>query len=262
MAFTRHEHDNVDAVHVSTIPWHHWYSLDPTDCPQSLSDHGHQQPLDTYGSSLHQEPLADRYCTRAHSNSSQQQQQQCFALDTVDSAAGSHLETAPIHISGFNYHSDTPFLTTLYGQDGTVYSDTPSPISAISLPERPTSRTSSSARPFYHRHGLPRRHQTSEDGRANDDDIFQNAERCVFSSVVGRPDMPEPAPRPGGPKLKFTPDDDTLLVQLKETKDLTWKQIADFFPGRSSGTLQVRYCTKLKSKEMVWTESLVSHQCG
>jgi hypothetical protein len=27
---------------------------------------------------------------------------------------------------------------------------------------------------------------------------------------------------------------------------LAWKQIAEFFPGRSSGTLQVRYCTKLK----------------
>ena len=262
MAFTRHEHDNVGAVHVSTLPWHHWYFLDPTDCQQSLSHHGHQQPLDTYGSSFYQERLADRYCTRAYSYPSQQQQQQCFALDTVDSAAESQLETAPTHISGFDYHSDTPFPTTLYGQGGTAYSNRPSPILAISLAERPTSRTSSSARPFYHYHGLPRRHRTSEGGNVNDDDVFHNAEHCVISSVVGRPDMPEPAPRPSGPKLKFTPDDDILLVQLKETKDLTWKQIAEFFPGRSSGTLQVRYCTKLKGKEMVWTESLVSHQCG
>jgi hypothetical protein len=38
---------------------------------------------------------------------------------------------------------------------------------------------------------------------------------------------------------------------------LTWKQIADFFPGRSSGTLQVRYCTKLKAKTTVWTDEMV-----
>jgi hypothetical protein len=66
--------------------------------------------------------------------------------------------------------------------------------------------------------------------------------------------MPTPAQRPRGPKLKFTPEDDQLLVDLKENKNLTWKQIADFFPGRSSGTLQVRYCTKLKAKTTQWTE--------
>jgi hypothetical protein len=70
--------------------------------------------------------------------------------------------------------------------------------------------------------------------------------------------MPPPAPRPKGPKLKFTPEDDQLLVDLKEKKNLTWKQIADFFPGRSSGTLQVRYCTKLKAKTTNWTDEMVS----
>ncbi|KAJ5156206.1 hypothetical protein N7492_009009 [Penicillium capsulatum] len=77
-------------------------------------------------------------------------------------------------------------------------------------------------------------------------------------SVVGQPGMPEPAPRPRGPKLKFTPDEDALLVDLKEDKNLTWKQIADFFPGRSSGTLQVRYCTKLKAKDVNWSDEMVS----
>ncbi|KAK4668887.1 uncharacterized protein QC764_711440 [Podospora pseudoanserina] len=73
-------------------------------------------------------------------------------------------------------------------------------------------------------------------------------------SVVGQAGMPAPAPRPRGPKLKFTPEDDQLLIDLKENKSLTWKQIADFFPGRSSGTLQVRYCTKLKAKTTQWTD--------
>jgi len=76
-------------------------------------------------------------------------------------------------------------------------------------------------------------------------------------SVVGQEGMPPPAPRPRGPKLKFTPEDDQLLVDLKEKKNLTWKQIADFFPGRSSGTLQVRYCTKLKAKTTVWTDDMI-----
>ncbi|TQS34052.1 hypothetical protein Golomagni_05581 [Golovinomyces magnicellulatus] len=75
-------------------------------------------------------------------------------------------------------------------------------------------------------------------------------------SLVGQDGMPEPAPRPRGPKLKFTSEDDQLLIQLKEQKNLTWKQIADFFPGRSSGTLQVRYCTKLKAKTTLWTDDM------
>ncbi|EPE02163.1 myb dna-binding domain-containing protein [Ophiostoma piceae UAMH 11346] len=73
-------------------------------------------------------------------------------------------------------------------------------------------------------------------------------------SVVGQAGMPQPAARPRGPKLKFTTEDDQLLIDLKENKNLTWKQIADFFPGRSSGTLQVRYCTKLKAKTTQWTD--------
>lgn len=80
-------------------------------------------------------------------------------------------------------------------------------------------------------------------------------------SMVGQHGMPEPAARPRGPKLKFTREDDTLLVELKETKNLTWKQIADFFPGRSSGTLQVRYCTKLRAKTTVWSDDMVSYDC-
>lgn len=80
-------------------------------------------------------------------------------------------------------------------------------------------------------------------------------------SVLGMEGMPLPAQRPRGPKLKFTPEDDGLLVDLKENKSLTWKQIAEFFPGRSSGTLQVRYCTKLKAKTTQWTDETVSSSC-
>lgn len=76
-------------------------------------------------------------------------------------------------------------------------------------------------------------------------------------SLVGQSGMPNPRPPPRGPKMKFTPEDDMLLLDLKEVRNLTWAQIEDFFPGRTSGTLQVRYCNKLKTKGLVWTDEKV-----
>ena len=104
--------------------------------------------------------------------------------------------------------------------------------------------------PQYHSHRLP-----------DSGPPFKIARREDAGSpcVVGHEGMPHPALRPKGPKLKFTPEDDLLLIELKEGKNLTWKQISDFFPGRSSGTLQVRYCTKLKAKSTKWTDEMVSH---
>ena len=57
------------------------------------------------------------------------------------------------------------------------------------------------------------------------------------------------------PKAKFTAEDDDLLVDLKEVRKLTWKQIAEHFDGRTAGALQVRYCTKLKARSVVWTDN-------
>lgn len=121
--------------------------------------------------------------------------------------------------------------------------DFPSPIS-LAIPQN------------HHHHGLPphARLQTGGHGLGPNSPPSSGP-----PSVVGQPGMPEPAPRPRGPKLKFTPEEDSLLLDLKEDKNLTWKQIADFFPGRTSGTLQVRYCTKLKAKDVVWTDEMVSY---
>ena len=102
----------------------------------------------------------------------------------------------------------------------------------------------------HHHHRLPDSEPLAKFMRR--DDAWGGA-----PSVVGQPGMPEPAARPRGPKLKFTSEDDQLLIDLKENKNLTWKQIADFFPGRSSGTLQVRYCTRLKAKTTLWTDEMV-----
>ncbi|KAI1777765.1 hypothetical protein F4818DRAFT_456808 [Hypoxylon cercidicola] len=109
------------------------------------------------------------------------------------------------------------------------------------------------AAPTHHHHRLPDQGPPSKMMRREGDGSMGTAGGGA-PSVVGQAGMPLPAPRPRGPKLKFTPEDDALLIDLKENKSLTWKQIADFFPGRSSGTLQVRYCTKLKAKTTQWTD--------
>ena len=108
----------------------------------------------------------------------------------------------------------------------------------------------------YHGHTMPNQGHPSKMARVDEGESSMLTQGAP--SMVGMEGMPPPAPRPRGPKLKFTPEDDQLLIDLKENKALTWKQIAEFFPGRSSGTLQVRYCTKLKAKSTQWTDETVS----
>jgi hypothetical protein len=103
-----------------------------------------------------------------------------------------------------------------------------------------------------HHHHLPKESPTPKHTKHNEETDLGPP------NMVGQEGMPEPAARPRGPKLKFTREDDALLVRLKESKNLTWKQISDFFPGRSAGTLQVRYCTKLKAKTTMWNDDMVS----
>lgn len=125
-----------------------------------------------------------------------------------------------------------------------------------SLQHYTTSMVSQPVLPPTHHHHLPSQHRSKRPHLTEDSPpspVLQGP-----PNVVGQQGMPLPAQRPRGPKLKFTQEDDQLLLDLKEKKNLTWKQIADFFPGRSSGTLQVRYCTKLKAKATVWTDDMVS----
>ncbi len=51
-----------------------------------------------------------------------------------------------------------------------------------------------------------------------------------------------------GRNLPFSQVDKELLIQLKEEDQLRWAEIVEYFPGRSKGTLQVHYCTKLKRR--------------
>jgi hypothetical protein len=54
---------------------------------------------------------------------------------------------------------------------------------------------------------------------------------------------------------KFSPEEDQHIILLKEVHNLEWKEIANYFPGRTYGTIQCHYCTKLKKRE--WTVEAV-----
>jgi hypothetical protein len=75
-------------------------------------------------------------------------------------------------------------------------------------------------------------------------------------SFMNQPGLPPILPEPRTQKCKFGSVEDDTLIALKERWNFTWKQISLWFPGRSSGTLQVRYCTKLKVKNVVWTDEM------
>ncbi|KAF2175208.1 hypothetical protein K469DRAFT_611413 [Zopfia rhizophila CBS 207.26] len=50
---------------------------------------------------------------------------------------------------------------------------------------------------------------------------------------------------------RFTAEEDALLIELKEGQGLPWERISKRFPGRTVGSLQVHYSTKLKDRTAV-----------
>lgn len=51
-----------------------------------------------------------------------------------------------------------------------------------------------------------------------------------------------------GKRQRYSPNEDYLLVKLKEQERLTWGKIRAHFPGRKLSSLQVHYSTKLKNR--------------
>jgi hypothetical protein len=56
------------------------------------------------------------------------------------------------------------------------------------------------------------------------------------------------APLSQSKRTPFTSKENAMLVDLKENKKWSWKQIDEKFPRRTLNSLQVHYCTKLKGK--------------
>ncbi|CAI7603865.1 unnamed protein product [Penicillium bialowiezense] len=110
----------------------------------------------------------------------------------------------------------------------------------------------------HHHHRLPTQALGFASSRGSDSaggSMTGNGEHEDMSYLKHQ-NLPPVLPVPKGPKTKFGPKEDETLIQLKEHWNFTWKQIQHWFPGRTSGTLQVRYCTKLKAKNVLWTEDM------
>jgi len=58
-------------------------------------------------------------------------------------------------------------------------------------------------------------------------------------------------------RARYTPADDAKILELKG-QGLSWVKIAEQFPGRSAGAIQVRYQTKLKTTEEWEVEEICS----
>ncbi|KAJ6118838.1 hypothetical protein N7471_013458 [Penicillium samsonianum] len=88
-----------------------------------------------------------------------------------------------------------------------------------------------------------------------------NCPHGPWKSLEDLDDAPGPSNRPSRPAShnkvqtkhtsegsRFLPEEDMLLVELKERSCLPWRQIANRFPKRSQNALQVHYHTRLKNR--------------
>ncbi|ELR03564.1 hypothetical protein GMDG_06222 [Pseudogymnoascus destructans 20631-21] len=82
---------------------------------------------------------------------------------------------------------------------------------------------------------------------------IEQAQDVISSASSGdrdreRPHLRERVVSRPGRHSTYSEDDDELLIQLKEKDKLPWDEIAEYFPERTKGTLQVHYSTKLKNR--------------
>lgn len=61
--------------------------------------------------------------------------------------------------------------------------------------------------------------------------------------------VPPPTSQPLARGPKYTPADDALLIELAQHDDLSWKEMTNFFPGRSRESLRTRYRRRLEGKK-------------
>ncbi|GAB1738069.1 hypothetical protein NU219Hw_g2576t1 [Hortaea werneckii] len=89
--------------------------------------------------------------------------------------------------------------------------------------------------------GTDHRVQSHAEGRSGRHPMEQ------ISAAYASPITQDKAPSSGA-KKRFTPDENALLVKLKEVDGLSWREITDYFPGRSQNTLGVHYSTKVHKR--------------
>ncbi|RMZ25278.1 hypothetical protein D0859_10659 [Hortaea werneckii] len=89
--------------------------------------------------------------------------------------------------------------------------------------------------------GVDHRVQSSNAGRLSRHPIEQVP--VAYASPTAQNNAPS-----SGAKKRFTPDENALLVKLKEVDGLSWREITAYFPGRSQNTLGVHYSTKVHKR--------------
>ncbi|KAL1590948.1 hypothetical protein WHR41_00134 [Cladosporium halotolerans] len=229
--------------------------ISATEAPYGV-EQAHMMPVSrrvSHATPAYGSPHENMQSQLAYQQQHPQQPQHSSARKRSHAEFYEYPEMHHMHASSVSSSVHVPVDMTPNGHHGSISAPAYAYGSDISPTHSPSGHSVS-----HHHHRLPNQPPPSKFHRTGyGEEMYTAAEDHGPPSVVGQPGMPEPAAKPKGPKLKFTPEDDALLVELKETKNLTWKQIADFFPGRSSGTLQVRYCTKLKAKTMVWTDDML-----
>jgi hypothetical protein len=112
----------------------------------------------------------------------------------------------------------------------------------------------------HHHHRMPTQAlATTPSGgeSSNYQDSKEIKEQEVDLSFLNMPGLPDRFPKPKVSKTRFGKKEDAMVVMLKEKYNLSWKQIAWFFPGRQPGTLQVRYCNLLKVRQVDWDDEKV-----
>ncbi|KAK5163606.1 uncharacterized protein LTR77_010555 [Saxophila tyrrhenica] len=77
-------------------------------------------------------------------------------------------------------------------------------------------------------------------------------QRASTSQATGPPAAPIPSSNTitGVHGTPYTPEEDAYIVKLKEEQNLSWDAIAQHLPGRTLGSIQVRYSSKLKNRVM------------
>ncbi|KAJ5774284.1 hypothetical protein N7457_009180 [Penicillium paradoxum] len=104
----------------------------------------------------------------------------------------------------------------------------------------------------HHHHRMPSQALVAMSSGNDGHEATEPPQSQMDLSFMSLPGVPRPWPAPKIAKTRFGHKEDDMLIELKERWNFSWKQIECFFPGRKQQTLQVRYCTKLKERTVVW----------
>ncbi|QSS52031.1 hypothetical protein I7I53_07529 [Histoplasma capsulatum var. duboisii H88] len=88
-----------------------------------------------------------------------------------------------------------------------------------------------------------------EHSRSRDSSVSAHCENQIGNQHSQQPSRKESRAGKSTRRVQALSEDNQRLIELKEEQSLPWKQIAEYFPGRSVGSLQVHYCTRLKGRK-------------